>query len=326
MRNYQQVRFPLIKIIIIALFFFALGFFSSTFAVIFITPHKKLVTVPHLIKKDYSQAQKILKREKLKSKVSFKYSNTIPKNQIISQLPSPGKQVRIGRCIEIIVSKGPALIEVPDITGKTLLEAKNILNMAGRGNIRGLKVGEVTYVHSNEVKRDSIIAQNPIAGRIIPKDSPVNILVSLGPQRSSFFMPNLKGLKLKEALSILKRMGLILKKVEHKIVEEEEKGIVLEHIPCENTKVRKNDLVSLVVSTKKSKEKLKYRHAFIYYKVPEGFYKSQVKILVQDSKGTREVFNQKKNPGSKIELLVQIIGKAKAFIYLNEVLKEEKEL
>lgn len=325
MKNYKQIRFPIIKILLTATTFFIIGIFGFTFAVIFITPHKKQIYVPNLIGKNYMQAIKILKKQGLKSKVTFKYSNTITKNHIISQLPSPKKRVRAGRQIELNASKGPALIEVPDITNLTLVKAENVLASAGKSNIRGLKIGKVTYVHSAQME-NTIIAQNPVCGRIIPKNSLINILVSLGTEQSTFFMPDLTGLESKEAIYSLKNLGLILQEVNHKVNEDIKNDIVLEHTPCAQTKVSKKDLVTLVVSIKKDKEKIEYRPAFIRYKVPDGFYNYQIKILIDDHQGVREIFNQKKAPGSKIEFMVQVIGEAKASIYLNNILMEEKQL
>lgn len=326
MKNYKQIRFPLIKILLTAAIFFIMGIFSSTFAVIFITPHKKQIQVPNLIGKNYTKALKILKEQDLKYRVIFKYSNTTTKNHVISQLPSPKKRVRVGRHIELNVSKGPALIEVPDITNLTLLKAKNILARAGKGSMRALKIGEVTYVHSPQVEKNIIIAQNPVCGKIIPKDSPINVLVSLGTEKPTFLMPDLTGLELKEAIHSLKKLGLILQKVEPRVDENTNNNIVLEHAPCPKANVSKEDLVTLVVSIKEDKEKIKYRHAFIRYDVPDGFYNYQVKILIDDHQGIREIFNEKKAPGSKIEFMIQVIGEAKASIYLNDTLKEEKQL
>ncbi|MDI6786182.1 MAG: PASTA domain-containing protein [bacterium] len=326
MKKYHQIRFPVIKILLTAIVFFVIGIFSSTFVIIFITPHKKQILVPDLVGNNYTEALRILKKQDLKSKLIFKYNNAVAKNHVISQLPSPRKQVRIGRYIELNISKGPTFIEVPDITNLTLLNAKNILNRAGKGNIRGLNIGEVTYVHSAYVEANTIIAHNPTYGKKIPKNSPVNVLVSLGPEKPTFFMPNLAGLELKEAIYSLKNTGLILKKIEYKIDKDIKNDIVLEHTPCASTQVSRKDLVTLVVNIKENKETLKPHHAFIHYKVPEGFYNYQVKIFINDEQGKREVFNQKKVPGSKIEFIVPIIGDAKAIIYLNDTLKEEKQL
>lgn len=326
MRKDNQVRFPIIKIFLIAFVFFIIGIFSSTFIVIFITPHKKEVYVPNLIGKNYTQALTILKERDLKFKLIFKHSNTVTKNHIISQLPSPKERVRIGRCIELNISQGPILVEVPDITNLTLLKAESILAKVNKGNTKGLKIGEVAYVYSPYVEKNIIIAHNPTCGRKVPKGSFVNILVSLGPEKPTLFMPDLTGLRSQEAISSLEKIGLILQKVEYKTNEDIKDDIVLEHIPCANSKVSKRDLVTLTVNTKENKKELEYRSVLICYKVPDGFYNCQVRILIVDQQGQREIFNEKKTPGSKIELTAYIIGDAKASIYLNDILKEEKQL
>ncbi|MBU0899686.1 PASTA domain-containing protein [bacterium] len=327
-KNYKLVRFPVVKIFLTAFVFFFIGIFSSTFAIMFITPQKKQVRVPNLVGQEYEKALEVLKKYKLKPKVNFKYSH-IPQNHIISQLPTSGKQVKIGRGIEINVSKGPIFVEVPDITKLTLLKAKDILRPVGNnknGNIGGLKIGEVTYVHSPEVEKDCIIAQNPCHRKKVPKDSSINVLVSLGEKKLTLLMPDLTNLKSSEALTTLNQLGLTLKSIEHKVDKNAEEDIVLNQNPEVDTEVTKDDLVTLVVSAKKIKETEQARNIFITYKTPDGFYHFQVRILVKDFQGEREVYNQKTPPGSKVELGVEVSGKAKAIIYLNEVLKEEREL
>jgi serine/threonine-protein kinase len=54
----------------------------------------------------------------------------VPEGNIVSQSPGPGT-VHRGDTISFVVSKGPPLVDVPDVTGKQLDEARRILRQAG---------------------------------------------------------------------------------------------------------------------------------------------------------------------------------------------------
>jgi serine/threonine-protein kinase len=67
----------------------------------------------------------------LKINVSYEYSSYTPKNVIFGQDIPPKSEVKSGTEITLKVSKGPAVIPLPDYTGKTLKEYLAILTNAG---------------------------------------------------------------------------------------------------------------------------------------------------------------------------------------------------
>jgi beta-lactam-binding protein with PASTA domain len=57
-------------------------------------------------------------------------SDSVPKGAVISQDPSGGTLYR-GDTVTLVVSKGPVMVEVPQVVGKSLREARRILEDAG---------------------------------------------------------------------------------------------------------------------------------------------------------------------------------------------------
>ncbi len=57
-------------------------------------------------------------------------SDSVPKGRVISQDPSGGTLYR-GDRVTLVVSKGPVMVDVPNVVGKTLREARSILEDAG---------------------------------------------------------------------------------------------------------------------------------------------------------------------------------------------------
>ena len=89
------------------------------------------VTVPNLEGQESTAAQATLLDLGLKPKVTGeKYSATVPKGSVLEQTPKSGT-VDKGSQIELVVSKGPKLFEVPNVFGKRTNEAVPILEAAG---------------------------------------------------------------------------------------------------------------------------------------------------------------------------------------------------
>jgi serine/threonine-protein kinase len=62
--------------------------------------------------------------------VTQAYSDTVASGNVISQSPSSGTRPK-GSTINVVVSKGPQLFAVPDVRGKSVDDAKQILTDAG---------------------------------------------------------------------------------------------------------------------------------------------------------------------------------------------------
>ncbi len=72
--------------------------------------------------------------EKLGLKLSQgdqEYNNKVPAGAIISQSPSAGTLEPPGTTVSVVVSLGPPLVEVPDVTDMPLEEAIAVLKDAG---------------------------------------------------------------------------------------------------------------------------------------------------------------------------------------------------
>jgi serine/threonine-protein kinase len=102
----------------------------------------------------------------LKVKTSQAYSTNVQSGDVISQKPGPGT-VHRGDQVTLVVSKGPPLIVVPDVTGKSVEDARKILKAAG------FKV-QVTHVFP-WVIGGNVVAQSPNGTSKAPEGSTVTI-------------------------------------------------------------------------------------------------------------------------------------------------------
>ena len=65
--------------------------------------------------------------------VTLEYSNTVEKGRIIRQTPEAGEVIQKGDTISLVVSRGPQMMEMPDIIGQTMVEVGTtvVLYIAG---------------------------------------------------------------------------------------------------------------------------------------------------------------------------------------------------
>lgn len=91
------------------------------------------VDIPDVTGADLADARAELQEAGLKVKVSAEEvtSSQFDKGQVARQTPDSGRQVAEGETVTLTLSKGPAMIEVPDVVGDSVDEAKEKLEGAG---------------------------------------------------------------------------------------------------------------------------------------------------------------------------------------------------
>ena len=119
------------------------------------------VEVPKIIGSSQKEAVVMLEEKGLKLKVVNRIHSDMETDHIISQRPGAGEIVKEGREIEVVISLGMEMVEVPNVVGETLEDASFILKN------EGLHIGEVGKVNDPEVAEGIVVAQNPVKGRNI---------------------------------------------------------------------------------------------------------------------------------------------------------------
>jgi beta-lactam-binding protein with PASTA domain len=280
----------------------------------------KEVVVPDITGRDIIFALEVTSERDLTLRVSgWEYSDTIPKNYIISQKPLPGQALKKDQDIRIIISKGTKEVTIPKLTGDPRRKAEIILRR------NGLKIGNIISVYSSEYRKDTVIAQDPLAQAEIRRGTLVNLLVSKGKKGNIYLMPDLTGKSLKEAMRSLESMGLKIGEVREELREETPPGLVFDQNPAQGCRVEEGEKVNLFVSKRLEPNKtIEGVYQLLYYKVPERFDSVDVSIILEDENETKEIYHQKEKGGKNIRLLVKIGKNTKAKIYLNKTLVEER--
>ena len=134
---------------------------------------KRGITIPNLSSVPLEEARRRLAEMGLKvGSITEQSSDSIAKGSVISTFPSPDTIAREGTIIDLVISTGKGAVTVPNVLGRRLGEAKDILERAG------LRVGSIDYVCDVEKLFDIILSQNPRPGKSVPKSTAVNLTIN----------------------------------------------------------------------------------------------------------------------------------------------------
>jgi serine/threonine-protein kinase len=122
------------------------------------------VPVPDVATMTYDQAAAQLSAAGFTPSRDDVFSDTIPKDQVIGTDPPAGQGTNRGASIVVHVSKGPEMVSVPDLVGKTLEVAQQQLQAAG------FEVDTQSYLPGRLVR-----AQSPAAGTSVNKGTKVTL-------------------------------------------------------------------------------------------------------------------------------------------------------
>ena len=125
--------------------------------------------------------------------------DNVPRGFIISQNPIAGTKMSPGSSVDLVVSSGPSLIEISDLSRKSLVDAIQILETLGLEY-------EFVEEYSEDVSVGLVSHTLPAAGEIVTPDQVINVIVSLGVKVE---VPEVEGLGYQEALDILEKAGLV---------------------------------------------------------------------------------------------------------------------
>lgn len=136
--------------------------------------------------------------------VKRQYSDTVRTDAVIAVSPAPGRSVKPDTVVDLVVSRGPAPVDVPNVVGSTRSAATSKLTKAG------LKLGDVREQHSEAVARGVVISQSPGKGTSVLRGDAVDLVVSKGPPLVA--VPNVFGMRVGNAVRELEAVGFLVRK------------------------------------------------------------------------------------------------------------------
>lgn len=141
----------------------------------------ELKAVPDVIGMSLTKAEQTLNEAGFKvGNVTKRHVDGEKMGAVLSQSPKGTDKAPKGSSIDLVVNEGDKT--VPDIIGKSIDEAKGMLEQAG------LKLGEIKKVTDASAKKNVVLACNPSVGANLGDGAAVNITVAAGGDKHSAYV------------------------------------------------------------------------------------------------------------------------------------------
>src|SRR6185503_5184861 len=160
------------------------------------------VKVPDLASLTLEQAERTLRPSGLQlSRAGERFDVSVPRGFILSQDPPPDTPVRGRRRVLVVVSLGEEFSSVPALFGESVRGAQLLVDRAG------LRTGGSTRAAFDDIGEGLVVGSDPPAEAVLPRETAVSFLVSMGPGVEYYVMPDLIGREISGARHQLETFG-----------------------------------------------------------------------------------------------------------------------
>lgn len=304
----------LTKIGAIVLAFFVVTGASAYLTLNYIIRGTGTQVVPALEGKDVVAVLELLSNLDLNIKIGgLQYNADIPVNQVISQDPQAGTEIKRGRSVHIVISKGPVEVQVPNLRGLSEDQAATLLE----GN--GLCRGTLSRLHGSPLSAGMVTAQAPFAGRKVLRGTCVDLLVSRGPHSRAIIMPELGGLRLQDAVELLEGDDLTSGRVSYVYERYKPPDVVIGQQPPAGHRVTLNTLVDLRINRRApaTRRADTARNRLFRYRIDSGFLKKHIRVEWKTFALSTDLFDSFVGPGEDLWLLVPALRDGTLLLYQN---------
>ena len=171
-----------------------------------------------------------------------------PAGVVVIQNPIAGAVVKKGRRVYLTISGGEVLITVPDLKGRTLRDARFMLE---RG---GLKLGAIEYHFSDEFPENTVIEQKIGSGAKVKRDTYVSVTISQGTVGEKISVPDVTGKTVNDAVRIFTSSGLKLGKVSYVPASDLLPNTIIDQSPRVGEMVPKGQEIDLFIVLESEKK------------------------------------------------------------------------
>jgi serine/threonine-protein kinase len=202
-----------------------------------------MVTVPSIVNMPWEDARQQLFNIGLRLQISVRqYDEKVARDCVISQQPLAQENVKKGRLVVVVVSKGSEIGVVPAVMNLTERKATSELKKMG------FIVGKSKRDYFDDFPKDVVASISPKEGTTISREMPVDIVVSDGPKPTHADVPNLIGESLLIAKNKIEKSGLKLGKIDYKANATVVPGTVISQSAPPESSVPLESAINIVVS------------------------------------------------------------------------------
>jgi beta-lactam-binding protein with PASTA domain len=171
--------------------------------------HGRSFPVPDFTGLTIEKAEQLAKQKRIRLEITDSvYIMTREPGTVVEQNPSTGIYVKANRRVFVTTNaKNPILVEMPNLVGLSLRQARSMLHL------QGFKIGTLAFIPDiaiNNVLEQHYRGSEIYPGTLIPKGSDINLLLGKGLYNEQTVLPRVIGLTLAEARNLLHEASLNL--------------------------------------------------------------------------------------------------------------------
>jgi len=172
----------------------------DTLVTIIVSVGPEAFPVPYVVDLEVARGAYVIKESGFQVGQQLEINDdNIPRGFIISQNPIAGTKMSPDSTVDLVISAGPSLIEISDLSRKSIVDAIQILETLGFEY-------EFIEEYSEDVSVGLVSHTIPRAGELVTIDQVIQVIVSIGLKVE---VPNLIGFTYQEASNILQEIGLL---------------------------------------------------------------------------------------------------------------------
>ncbi len=303
------------KLGILGLAFLIAAGISAYLTLTVIIKSEDTVIVPDLVGKDVVSALEMLTDLQLNTKVyGSEYNQKFPKNHVTFQEPEAGAEIKKDRDVRIIISKGAKTIRMPNVVSLSEQQARMIIEE------NGLTRGQMSRAFDSRVEKNHVIVQVPQAGSMITRGSRVDVLISTGSLPVKYVMPDLTGHHLDQAVLMIENANLNVGNLRAHFEHQKPHNSVVSQDPAPGYGINAQDPVHLVINRPTgqatgNRPRRPLYGSLLQHRVKSGFLKKRVRVELENTRSTTELFDDFIKPGEEIWVLIPVDHDAAVFIF-----------
>jgi serine/threonine-protein kinase len=166
-------------------------------------------------------------------------SADVAEGTVIRTEPPTDQEVARGSEVQVIVAGAIQQFRVPRLDGLVLSQAAQLIET------QGFQLGAVTEDPTSDQEPGTVISQNPPAGSDAPPETPIDLVISAGPE--TVVLDDLRGLTELEATTKLSQLKLVWE-IQRENDPDVVAGMIIRTEPPVGAELKAGDTVVLVIS------------------------------------------------------------------------------
>ncbi len=258
------------------------------------------VMVPDVTGKDLAVAMLEMQAKELYPKIQLRYSDDAnDKGLILEQSPAPGAIVKAGRRINLVISQGVIVDRVENFVGQNIDDVKIHLQTLFTSTTPLIAIADPPKYRFNAAPAGTILEQDPLPDTALTGPTTVTLVVSKGAQNDRATVPQITGLTIAEALSVMSRSEVVFNFTDRAPEGKEIAGTVVSQMPAGDSLVDAYSTVAAVIAMPQKNPDGKIYGIFSEI-LPKYPYPFQIRLDAVSPSGNRRTLVSMKHPGGQL--------------------------